>query len=94
MQSVALGLGAVVGVIVVLTVAMVLFEECCVKMHDLYYYKTLAKLRAEREKQLSDNKANIRQQYAHPMKNDQGQVNASLQYPSLVTPQFVTVVSQ
>ena len=91
MQSVALGLGAVVGVIVVGAVVLVLFEECCVKVHDLYYYKTLAKWREEREKQISDNKANIGPQYASPIKNDQGQV---LQYPSLVTSQFVTVVSQ
>ena len=56
MQSVALGMGVVVGVIAVLTVVSVLFQHCYVKMHDLYYDSIHAKLRAERKKKISDNK--------------------------------------
>ena len=49
MQSVALGLGTVAGVIVVLTVVLLLFQSCHAKINDFYYDRIKA-MREEKEK--------------------------------------------
>ena len=84
MQSVALGLGTVAGVIVVLTVVLLLFQSCHAKINDFYYDRIKA-MREEKEK------ANIRKKNASLMKYEQGKIDASMQGPSLVIPQYVTV---
>ena len=87
MQSLALGLGTISGVIVLLTVVLWIFQSCYAKINDFYYGRIKA-MREEKEK------ANIIKKNASLMKYEQEKNDASMQCPSLVMPQYVTVASK
>ena len=94
MESVALGISAVVCVILVLTVLLLIGQHFFMKMTDYFHDKKYAesqKKHAESQKKHAESIQRDTQPNIEKYDDSPTDFNTSMQYPQFTTPRYVTV---